>query len=127
MRPARIILILLFPTAIHAADPAIVLGHAFGSLGCINLEDPDGKTTCEARAISSGKGCYSLSSQTMRDKCLDESLYPVSSRSLSNKARKAEPVKPLPDSAKQFITPPALSEHEIERLEESFGLKNAKK
>ncbi|MCF5141567.1 hypothetical protein FEM54_24785 [Pseudomonas edaphica] len=117
---------LLFYTVAHAADPASVLGHAFGSLSCVEQEDPDGRSTCEARALSNGKGCYGLSSQTMRDKCLDEALYPVSSGEIASKVKKTTLVNPLPSPEKAFTVPPKplLSEDEIKRLERSFGLKN---
>lgn len=120
---------LLFHNVAQAADPAAVLGHAFGSLGCVEVEDPDGRTTCEARALSSGKGCYGLSSQTMRDKCLNENLYPTSSMKLSRKVKKSAPVNPPSLTTKTYMEPlpPVLSEGEMKRLEESFGLKNVQK
>ncbi|UMZ09505.1 hypothetical protein I9018_18385 [Pseudomonas sp. MPFS] len=129
MRIVTLILALLsFGKAAYGADPASVLGHAFGSLGCVELEDPDGRTTCEARALSNGKGCYGLSSQVMRDKCLDEGLFPASSRDIPKKVKKTNLVNPLPQTKQAYTEPtPSLSEDEIKKIEESLGLNNAKK
>lgn len=75
---------LLGVTGAHANADTIaqVLGHALGSLDCTELTDPDQKTACSAKALSSGNGCRSLSSSTMRNKCADERLvYQVRHRS----------------------------------------------
>ena len=121
--------LLLYGAAAHAADPAEVLGHGFGSLSCVDLQDPDSKATCGARALSNGTGCHGLSSQGMRDKCLDEALYPQSSstRSHTAKARPAAPVAQV--SSKQAIEPPAplLSEGEAKRLEEVLGVNGSRR
>jgi hypothetical protein len=68
--------LLLGVTGTHANAETVaqVLGHALGSLDCTELTDPDQKAACSAKALSSGNGCRSLSSSTMRNKCADERL-----------------------------------------------------
>ena len=116
--------------AAYAEDPASVLGHGFGSLGCIDLKDPDSKATCGARALSNGTGCHGLSSQGMRDKCLDEALYPQSSASRSRTAKAAQPTAPVPAlSSQRLVQPPAplLTEGEAKRLEEVLGVNGSRR
>ncbi|NBF12148.1 hypothetical protein [Pseudomonas sp. Fl4BN1] len=113
--------------ATHAEDPASVLGHGFGSLSCVDLKDPDSKATCGARALSNGTGCHGLSSQGMRDKCLDEALYPQSSSTRSHIARAKPPAPVAAVVAKPYLQPaaPALPEREVQRLEQVLGVDNA--
>lgn len=115
--------LILLSAAAHADDPASVLGHAFGSLGCVDLQNPDGKAICEARALSNGSGCQGLSSQAMRDKCLDEGLYPTSSRDRPKHVRKTVLIDPFLKAETKPAVP--LSESEIKRFEEWYGLKKA--
>ncbi len=82
----------------HSEPLAEALGHAIGSLGCVSVEDPDGRRTCGARALSSGRGCYSLSSSTLRQRCLDESLVPESSVQRKRRTRHTQWTPPRVDN-----------------------------
>lgn len=120
--------LLLCGGAAQAADPAEVLGRGFGSLNCVDLQDPDSKATCGARALSNGKGCQGLSSQGMRDKCLDEALYPQSSSKRMGTTRTKPSAPAAQVSTQPAMAPPAplLSEGEAKRLEEVLGVSVAK-
>ncbi|MCE4057278.1 hypothetical protein [Pseudomonas sp. Au-Pse12] len=121
--------LLLYGAAAHAADPAEVLGHGFGSLSCVDLQDPDSKATCGARALSNGTGCHGLSSQGMRDKCLDEALYPQSSVNRSRPTRVKPAAPAVQVSGQQAMAPPAalLSEGEAKHLEEVLGVNGSRR
>ncbi|ROL77627.1 hypothetical protein BLX41_12555 [Pseudomonas protegens] len=121
--------LLLYGGAAHAADPVEVLGHGFGSLSCVDLQDPDSKVTCGARAWSNGKGCQGLSSQGMRDKCLDEALYPQSRSTRSRTARAKPPAPAAQVAVRHAMEPPAplLSEREAKRLEEVLGVNGSRR
>ncbi|QIH09382.1 hypothetical protein ACP9OK_18865 [Pseudomonas sp. B11] len=125
MRPILFLTPLLLCTSIaHGEDAASVLGHGFGSLSCIDLQDPDSKATCGARALSNGKGCQGLSSQGMRDKCLDEALYPSSSSSRTRVTRPkpAVPARLASDPPSAALAAPPLSDAEVKRLEQVLGV-----
>lgn len=120
--------LLLCAANAHAEDPASVLGHGFGSLSCVDLQDPDSRATCGARALSNGKGCQGLSSQGMRDKCLDEALYPSSSSTRTPPAR-AKPRAPgVAVSSQAPLQPPAplLTEEQMRRLDQVLGINDTR-
>ncbi|WP_031320041.1 hypothetical protein [Pseudomonas piscis] len=126
------VLLLLAPLLLcagiaHGEDAASVLGHGFGSLSCIDLQDPDSKATCGARALSNGKGCQGLSSQGMRDKCLDEALYPASS-SNRNRVTRIKPAVSARRASEQqgaALPAPPLSDAEARHLEQVLGVKGS--
>lgn len=74
--------------------------------------------------IVNGKGCQGLSSQGMRDKCLDEALYPSSSSSRTRVTRPkpAVPARLASDPPSAALAAPPLSDAEVKHLEQVLGV-----
>lgn len=98
----------------NADGAAEMLGRVFGSLDCTTITNPDEKQTCSARALSSGSGCSSLSSSTMRNKCKDERLFPRVHHKPYTRADVSWP----PKETQRAAAPPApLSDQDYQRIE----------
>ncbi len=87
-----------------ADSPAEVIGRGFGSLDCLDIRDPDAKLVCRTSGVlANSGGCLSLSSSTLRERCMDQRIHYGTVTPTRVKPKKVVRREPLDPAFKQQL------------------------